>query len=53
MTAVESTFRIKTLTAVLVKDAIIIVLVSEAIKIRLYPVLNYVSIMSKCVVSSV
>ena len=53
MTAVESTLRIKTLAAVLVKDAIIIVLMSEAIKISLYSVLNYVSIMSKCIVSSV
>ena len=52
MTAVESTLRIKTLAIVLVKDAVI-VLVSEAIKISLYSVLNNVSIMSKCVVSSV
>ena len=53
MVTLESTLRIKTLAAVLVKEAIIIVLVSEAIKIRLYAVLNNVSIMSKCVVISV
>ena len=53
MAAVESTLRIKTLAAVLVKDAIITVLVSEAFEISLYAVLNNVSIMSKGVVTSV
>ena len=53
MASVESTLRIKTIAAVLVKDAIITVLVSEAIKISLYAVLNDVSIMSKGVVSRV